>query len=319
MAWYDSDWRWHGEGSAPERGGEGRWREHRRSARRPGSGAGGYGTPYRGRPPIGERSIRAAAGTGYDYDYEGGEWGSPVNAPGFGTRGSYGTPTRPGSARSRDYRYRPEGFRAGYEREFATEWPRGRWSAGGYPAGGFRPGGYHPGDDRFEATPGYQREYEEEGRFPDSDREFRRGWRSRFSERTLGTADFGGSLRRHYGRTPPDRWPGRASAWPGGRMDDEDVRESVRENLFQDSYIDPDRIEVHVDRGVVTLRGEVDDFLEARYAWDDAWDSPGVRGVINHLTVRTDRASDEMDMPQSTGSESGEGENRSRGRGRRGR
>jgi len=38
----------------------------------------------------------------------------------------------------------------------------------------------------------------------------------------------------------------------------------------------------------VTLTGDVGDFMEARYAWDDAWESPGVRGVINNLTVRTD-------------------------------
>ncbi len=97
-----------------------------------------------------------------------------------------------------------------------------------------------------------------------------------------------------------DRWPARASARPD-RLDDDDIREAVREHLFHDSFIAPERIDVEVDRGVVTLRGEVDDFLEARYAWDDAWESPGVRGVINHLTVRTDRASDEMDMPQSEG------------------
>ena len=44
---------------------------------------------------------------------------------------------------------------------------------------------------------------------------------------------------------------------------------------------------------MVTLKGEVDDYLEARYAWDDAWEAAGVRGVLNQLTVRTDEPHDE--------------------------
>jgi osmotically-inducible protein OsmY len=51
--------------------------------------------------------------------------------------------------------------------------------------------------------------------------------------------------------------------------------------------------------GVVTLSGEVDDFLEARYAWDDAWEAEGVRGVINNLTVRTAEPHAQMGMPQT--------------------
>ncbi|HEX9108270.1 MAG TPA: BON domain-containing protein [Longimicrobiales bacterium] len=128
----------------------------------------------------------------------------------------------------------------------------------------------------------------------------RRGRAAAWDYRRDYDQDFGGRLRRHYGRTPTDRWPAEDAGRAEARMSDEDVLDSVRENLFQDTFIDPDRIEVEVERGVVTLRGEVDDFLEARYAWDDAWESPGVRGVINNLTVRTDRASDEMDMPQTT-------------------
>ena len=62
---------------------------------------------------------------------------------------------------------------------------------------------------------------------------------------------------------------------------------------------------------MVTLTGEVDDFMQARYAWDDAWESAGVRGVVNNLTVRTDVPRDEMDLPQTAGTE------RRRGGGRR--
>ena len=71
-------------------------------------------------------------------------------------------------------------------------------------------------------------------------------------------------------------------------MTDEEIRQEVRQRLYQDSWLDADRIEVQVDDGVVTLKGEVDDFMEARYAWDDAWETEGVRGVVSHLAVRTD-------------------------------
>ena len=69
------------------------------------------------------------------------------------------------------------------------------------------------------------------------------------------------------------------------RVADDDLREAVREYLFKDSFVDPNAVEVEVEDGVVTLRGEVADFMQARYVWDDAWETPGVRGVINHLKV----------------------------------
>lgn len=84
--------------------------------------------------------------------------------------------------------------------------------------------------------------------------------------------------------------PGPGPVWARRETErsDEDVREAVRENLFQDTWVDPRGIRVEVSDGVVTLEGEVRDFMEARYAWDDAWESDGVRGVINNLTVRSD-------------------------------
>lgn len=118
--------------------------------------------------------------------------------------------------------------------------------------------------------------------------------------------DFPGPERVAYGHTPPDRWPGTGHdldhPLPGeDRLTDEEIREAVLDNLFDDTWIDPDRIDVSVEDGVVTLRGEVSDFMEARYAWDDAWETPGVRGVINHLTVRADLPGPEMMLPQTSG------------------
>lgn len=109
-----------------------------------------------------------------------------------------------------------------------------------------------------------------------------------------------------YGYTPSSRWPedghdvdhitARESA-----ITDDEVRDIVHENLSRDHWLDTREIGVDVDHGVVTLKGDVNDYMEARYAWDDAWESRGVRGVINNLTVRTDRPSSEMDLPQTSG------------------
>jgi hypothetical protein len=80
-----------------------------------------------------------------------------------------------------------------------------------------------------------------------------------------------------------------ASGRPGfGRTIDESdaaIARAVRENLYRDRYVDADALRVQVEDGVVTLRGEVDDFLIARYAWDDTWETDGVRGVVNQITV----------------------------------
>ena len=99
-----------------------------------------------------------------------------------------------------------------------------------------------------------------------------------------------------YRRHPElERAPQRGGRWgydvDGGEveMEDEDILDAVRAKLYEDIWLDIDRIDVEVEDGVVTLSGEVGDFLEARYAWDDAWETDGVRGVVNHLTVRTDQ------------------------------
>lgn len=121
----------------------------------------------------------------------------------------------------------------------------------------------------------------------------------------------GGMMDRMEGRpghTPSDRWPevGHDVDQRPRReleLDDNEIREAVLENLFQDSWVDPQWIDVEVEDGVVTLSGEVSDFMEARYAWDDAWESAGVRGVVNHLTVRADQPQEGMDLPQTSGGE----------------
>lgn len=68
---------------------------------------------------------------------------------------------------------------------------------------------------------------------------------------------------------------------------DSDLRKEVQEALFYDTWVDAAAIEVEVKEGIVTLRGELPDYNEVRYATDDAWDVDGVRGVRSELTVRS--------------------------------
>lgn len=68
---------------------------------------------------------------------------------------------------------------------------------------------------------------------------------------------------------------------------DAELKEEVEEALFYDTWVDADAVTVEVRDGVVTLRGELPDYNEVRYATDDAWDVDGVRGVRSELTVRS--------------------------------
>ena len=69
------------------------------------------------------------------------------------------------------------------------------------------------------------------------------------------------------------------------RKSDKDLKEEVQDALFYDTWVDAESITVEVKDGVVTLRGELPDFTEIRYATDDAWDVDGVVGVRTELTV----------------------------------
>jgi hypothetical protein len=95
-------------------------------------------------------------------------------------------------------------------------------------------------------------------------------------------------------------------AWPSGRaQEDQELRSYVRRSMLSDVALDSSGIEIEVEDGVVTLTGRVGDHLQARYAWDDAWDTPGVRGVISRLEVRP--AGEEEKQARGRGAE-GEGE-----------
>jgi hypothetical protein len=71
------------------------------------------------------------------------------------------------------------------------------------------------------------------------------------------------------------------------RRPDDELKHDVEEALFYDTWVDAEAIGVEVRDGVVTLRGELPDHEEVRYATDDAWDVEGVRGVHCELRVNT--------------------------------
>ncbi|MHB8840513.1 MAG: BON domain-containing protein [Candidatus Aquicultor sp.] len=67
---------------------------------------------------------------------------------------------------------------------------------------------------------------------------------------------------------------------------DQDIEEDVRASLARDTRIDMRNIDVASVDAVVYLRGRVDDFTQKWIASDIAWWTPGVRDVINELTVK---------------------------------
>ena len=143
---------------------------------------------------------------------------------------------------------------------------------------------------------GYDRSFRDMG-FRDAGYGYDRGFRSDYDEFARRPFMPESAYRRHPEYENPRL--NRPGPWlPAGKnlveeedLSDDEILDAVHNNMEEDNWIDTRRIQVTVEDGIVTLRGEVDDYLEARYAWDDAWEAEGVRGVINHLTVRTDQPS----------------------------
>lgn len=184
----------------------------------------------------------------------------------------------------------------------------GRWEGGGYDRGVY--------GDAYEAyAPGYGRDFGRRGPAP-----VQRGWggyAAQYQQDAQGYARGPFMPEQVYQRHPEmnrppaprgDRW-GYEMDDTGADLSDAQILEMVRRRLYEDVWLDVDRLDVEVEDGVVTLRGEVDDFLEVRYAWDDAWETEGVRGVVTQLTVRADepQTSPHGDLvPQTTSGTSSE-------------
>jgi hypothetical protein len=220
-----------------------------------------------------------AHGDGRGY---GGDFG---RGPGSGAYGGYGPGQQGGwSGRYATPPRRPDGLVGG-----GGDGPRGEYGAAYEEYGGW-PGGPRRGQDYggrgsqgrgYDAGWGGQGGFAREPFMPDE------------------------AYRRHpeYRQQPqPREWEAYQHEL-GEEPGDDQVRDSVYRRMRADAWLDPERINVQVEDGVVTLTGEVDDFLKARYAWDDAWEADGVRGVVNQLTVRADQPQTTHGdvVPQSAG------------------
>ena len=91
------------------------------------------------------------------------------------------------------------------------------------------------------------------------------------------------------------------------RRPDGEVRKEVEDALFYDTWVDAEAIAVDVKDGVVTLRGELPDYHEVRYATDDAWDVDGVRGVRTELRVNPAKRPPLDGVPRTTGDRTANG------------
>lgn len=68
-------------------------------------------------------------------------------------------------------------------------------------------------------------------------------------------------------------------------LTDEEVVFLITDGLFWDTWVDSEKIELKVEKGIVTLRGTASSQLEKRAAGDTVWDTPGVLDVNNEIRV----------------------------------
>jgi hypothetical protein len=73
--------------------------------------------------------------------------------------------------------------------------------------------------------------------------------------------------------------------WAALRPADPEIRGILVDQLREDPFTRREPIHVTVSDGVVTLTGSVVSSIARRAAEDDAWSTPGVRDVENHLRV----------------------------------
>jgi osmotically-inducible protein OsmY len=82
-----------------------------------------------------------------------------------------------------------------------------------------------------------------------------------------------------------DEYAWLAASW-AGRPSDGEIRALVVDRLRDDPFTRKEAIRVEVVEAVVTLSGEVSSSVARRAADDDAWSTPGVADVNNHLRTR---------------------------------
>jgi BON domain-containing protein len=83
----------------------------------------------------------------------------------------------------------------------------------------------------------------------------------------------------YWGNNPYD------SSTVAGHKSDEELKNSIIENIKKNNNIDSSKIEVYVNNSTVILKGVVDTYEERRLAGQAAWNVSGVSKVLNDLQV----------------------------------
>jgi BON domain len=83
----------------------------------------------------------------------------------------------------------------------------------------------------------------------------------------------------YWGNNPYD------SSTVAGRKSDEELKNSIIENIEKNNNIDSSKIEVSVNNSTVILKGFVETYEERRLAGQAAWNVSGVSKVLNDLQV----------------------------------
>lgn len=72
-----------------------------------------------------------------------------------------------------------------------------------------------------------------------------------------------------------------------GKKTDTEIASAVRNALRWNSAVNDDKVEIKVDKGWVTLEGEVDWIYQKNFAQNNVEHLLGVKGIINNIKVRT--------------------------------
>jgi hypothetical protein len=132
---------------------------------------------------------------------------------------------------------------------------------------------------------------------------YERSGESEFSrDRTLPLDEDEVLIERHYyfepfgkrklrGREPRSGPPSLAGGHRGKgpknyKRTDEKIVDDVSEALYRNTFVDASRIEVHVDKGIVTLKGFVSEREQKKEAERAIDHLPGVEDIFNELHVQ---------------------------------
>lgn len=86
-------------------------------------------------------------------------------------------------------------------------------------------------------------------------------------------------------------------------LDDWAIEDDIENQLSWDPLVNPAKIDVHVEGGVATLKGKVDDFSAYKAAAEDAYEG-GARRVVNLLTTKSGPAALNGEKPKASQSAS---------------